>query len=162
MISIKKLTYVHFSNCFELLSGNKKELIDFNYLGWSFNQLKNQFSKKTNLAIGLYNNTKLQGFVIGDVIFVENIAEYEILLIYVNEYKRNLGYGTILLNNIQLLFKTSKLKKIYLEVSSENKQALTLYEKNGYIKSGIRKKYYKIMNKFEDALLLEKTINDTK
>ena len=85
---------------------------------------------------------------------------YEILLIYVNNHKRNIGYATKLLENIQLTLKRYNLKKIFLEVASNNIQAIKLYKKNKFKKIGIRKNYYLMDNNKINALVFEKIIDE--
>ena len=117
-------------------------------------------SNVNNLGYGLFEKDTLQGFVIGQLIRVEKILEYEILLIYIKENKRKLGYASKLLNEIPTLLQKKNLKKIYLEVASNNFRAINLYKKNNYKKKGIRKKYYSIANKKIDAFFFEKNLNE--
>ena len=130
----------------------------FKRLGWNFNQFKSQILKEINYGLGLFNGHTLEGFLLGDLITIEKTTEYEILLIYVNKKKRNLGYATKLLNNIQITLKKKNLKKIFLEVATNNYQAIKLYEKNKFEKNGIRKNYYLMDNNKIDAFFFEKII----
>ena len=99
-------------------------------------------------------------FVMGDIISIEKIIEYEILLVYVNFNYRLLGYASKLLNEIPSVLKHRNLEKIYLEVSSDNVDAIELYKNNNFVQIGIRKNYYYITKKKSDALLFEKKINE--
>ena len=59
--------------------------VDFLYfckLGWSLNDIKAQAKKRSNYSIELMKFNILNGFIIGDLIYIEKISEYEILLIY--------------------------------------------------------------------------------
>ena len=120
---------------------------------------KKQFAKETNFGLGIYDNQKMISFIIGDLIKIKNIIEYEIFIVYVSKNKRKLGYASNLLQCIPLNI-NKEIKKIYLEVSSENKQAIKLYEKNGYKKSGMRKNYYKVNSQKFNSYLFEKIINE--
>ena len=160
LLHCKKLLDEDFSKCFDLLSTDIEDLSYFKHLGWSKNQFKYQFLKKINFSIGLFSLNLMESFVIGDLINVDNKLEYEILLIYVYNSKRNKGYATKLLNNIPFFFENNKLKKIYLEVASNNKQAIKLYEKNDFKKEGIRKNYYQIDEEKINAYFYNKIINE--
>ena len=61
------------------------------------------------------------------------------------------NYGIIIINKIK---KLNDVKKIFLEVSVENTQAINFYLKNGFKKIGIRKAYYKVKKQRIDALRL--------
>lgn len=158
MLKIKKLSFEKFSACYDLISINKNEKNYFQNLGWSSNQFKKQLSKENNFSLALFIDQLMVSFVIGDIITIEKIIEYEILLIYVNFNYRQLGYASKLLNEIPLALKKNHLKKIYLEVSSDNSKAIKLYRNNNFVKIGIRKNYYQLANKSFDALIFEKKI----
>ena len=110
---------------------NQNDLKYFKFLGWNSKQFEKQFFKDNFYGLGLFFDNKLKGFVIGDIISIDNIIEYEILLIYIDNEKRNLGYASKLLSNIYLGLNHRNLKKIYLEVASNNYKAIKLYKKNG-------------------------------
>ena len=160
MLKIKTLSNINNKECFNLLSDSIDDPVNFKILGWSKEQLKYQLNNKINFGLGLFNNNVILAFIIGNLITIEKNTEYEILILYVSSQSRKLGYADRLLNNIQIFLKKKKLKKIYLEVPKNNKIAIHLYEKNNYIKTGIRKDYYKINNKRVDAYFLERQIND--
>ena len=71
-----------------------------------------------------------------------------------------MGYATKLLENIQLTLKKNNLKKMFLEVASNNYQAIKLYKKNKFKKIGIRKNYYLMDNNKIDAFIFEKIIDE--
>jgi len=160
LINIQILSKSYFLNCFNLIKNETGDLELFKNIGWSYSQFEKQFLLDCNLAIGLFENKNLVSFIVGNLITIENITEYEILIIYVNKQKRRLGYASQLLENMEIILKLRQLKKIYLEVAANNKIAMSLYEDKGYLKTGIRKKYYKIKDKKIDAFLFEKNIND--
>jgi len=160
LLKIKKILFNHASDCENLLKTNTLDLKYFKRLGWSFDQFKLQTSKEIHYGLGIFNGHDLDGFLLGDLITVEKMTEYEILLIYVNNHKRNIGYATKLLENIQLTLKRYNLKKIFLEVASNNIQAIKLYKKNKFKKIGIRKNYYLMDNNKINALVFEKIIDE--
>jgi len=160
LLKIKKISFNHASNCDDLLNTSTLDLKYFNKLGWNLNQFKLQLVKEINCGLGIFNGHDLEGFLLGDLITIEKTTEYEILLIYVNSQKRKLGYASKLLENIQLILKKNNLKKIFLEVASNNYQAIKLYKKNKFNKIGIRKNYYLVENNRIDGFFFEKIIDE--
>ena len=64
--------------------------------------------------------------------------EIEIIRICIIKSHQRKNYGSILINEIKKL----NIKKIFLEVSIENVNAINFYLKNGFQKIGVRKGYY--------------------
>lgn len=155
MLKIKKLSNISYKSCFNIVSESNNYFID---LGWSINQFENQLLNKNNLGLGLFEEDSMCGFILGQIITIEKILEYEILLIYVKKDKRKLGYASKLLNEIPIILQKKDLKKIYLEVASSNLTAINLYKKNKYKQKGSREKYYLINDEKIDALFFEKII----
>ena len=89
--------------------------------------------------------------IIGFVIFYQVRDEIEIIKIGIMKSCQRKKYGSLLVNKIK---KLKAIKKIFLEVSVENTQAINFYLKNGFKKIGIRKAYYKVNTKRIDALRL--------
>lgn len=160
MIKIKKLPKHYFLDCYNLIAMKTDEKLYFENLGWKKNQFERQLSKENNFSLGLFGDNSMISFILGDIISIEKITEYEILLIYVNSNYRQLNYASKLLNEIPLILNKNNLKKIYLEVSSNNFNAIKLYENNSFIKTGIRKNYYQFDNQKFDAFLYEKNIDE--
>ena len=160
MINLNILNPKNFSDCYSLLETKDLDLEYYKNLGWTFDQLKLQFLNKYNYGIGVFDKNSILAFVFGNLISIEKNLEYEILLIYVNEKKRNLGYATKLLSSIVKNLEKKKLNKINLEVSSNNLNAIKLYEKFQFNKIGIRKKYYLYKNTRIDGYCFEKIINE--
>ena len=156
MINYQQLTNDdnnHFNN---LIFNEGKNYEDFLQMGWSADQIINQLNKDTNLSLGAFYNESLVAFIIGNLFNIEKIAEYEILLIYVIEHFRKKGLGTQLINKIKE--NNNHLKKIYLEVSKNNNNAIYLYKKNKYNLINIRKNYYLIKNQKIDSLCYAKLL----
>ena len=89
--------------------------------------------------------------IIGFVSFIHVKDEIEIVQICIIKSCQRKNYGSLIINKIK---KLDNIKKIFLEVSIENSQAIKFYLKNGFKKIGIRKDYYKGNNKRIDALRL--------
>jgi ribosomal protein S18 acetylase RimI-like enzyme len=123
-------------------------------MGWTLEQINNQFNKSTNLSFGAFYNGLMISFIFGNLINIEKISEYEILLIYVSKYFRKKGLGTKLLKKI----KENKncLKKIHLEVSKNNLQGISFYKRMGFKNIYTRKNYFLNGNKKIDAFVMLK------
>ena len=79
-----------------------------------------------------------QDRILGYMSFYQVIDEIEIIRIgIIKSYQRS-SYGSLLIDEIKKL----DVKKIFLEVSVQNKEAINFYLKNGFQKIGIRKGYY--------------------
>ena len=89
--------------------------------------------------------------IIGFVIFYHVKDEIEIIQIGIMKACQRKNYGSSIINKIK---KLNNIKKIFLEVSVENTEAINFYLKNGFKKIGIRKAYYKRNKKKVDALRL--------
>ena len=89
--------------------------------------------------------------IIGFVIFYHVRDEIEIIQIGIMKSCQRKNYGSLIVNKIK---KLKDIRKIFLEVSVENTQAINFYLKNGFKKIGIRKAYYKVNNQRIDALRL--------
>ena len=88
--------------------------------------------------------------IIGFVIFYHIIDEIEIIQIGIIKSYQRKNYGSSILNKIKKL----NIKKIFLEVSVHNSNAINFYLKNGFKKIGMRKGYYKGNKHKTDALRL--------
>ena len=99
----------------------------------SKNQLK-ILEKQTSHVIWKIEEKKIIGFVS----FFHVKDEIEIIKICIIKSHQRQNYGSILIDKIKKL----KIKKIFLEVSVENINAINFYLKNGFQKIGIRKRYY--------------------
>lgn len=111
---------------------------------WSENAVSIQIDRQ---QIIVYKNGNK---VIGYCIFMTAADEGEILRIAVIPDARKGGIGRKLLDSAVKIMKSRGASEIFLEVRASNKDAISLYEKYGFIKTGVRKNYYE--NK-EDAVL---------
>ena len=78
----------------------------------------------------------------------------EIVNFNVLDYFQNRHVGSKLLEQLFFLAKKNKIKNITLEVRSDNKKAIYLYQKYGFKEVAIRKKYYNDT----DGILMEKEL----
>ena len=99
----------------------------------SLNELK---SFEMNESHVIWKIEKIE--IIGFVCFFHVRDEIEIIKICIIKSHQRKNYGSILINEIKKL----NIKKIFLEVSIENVNAINFYIKNGFQKIGVRKGYY--------------------
>ncbi|PKM92771.1 MAG: ribosomal-protein-alanine N-acetyltransferase, partial [Elusimicrobia bacterium HGW-Elusimicrobia-4] len=81
--------------------------------------------------------------------------EAQITNITVKEKFRKKSIGSKLMKYIIDISYAMKIKKMFLEVRASNYPALKLYEKFGFKKIGVRKKYY---SNSDDAVVMTKTL----
>ena len=112
----------------------------------SIKDFENYFKEDT-IKIWKISTQKIIGFVI----FYHVRDEIEIIQIGIMKLCQRKNYGSLIVNKIK---KLKDIRKIFLEVSVENTQAINFYLKNGFKKIGIRKAYYKVNKKRIDALRL--------
>ena len=105
---------------------------------------------QSSVRIWKIEEDKITGFMS----FYQVIDEVEIIKMgVIKSYQRN-GYGSYLIKEL----KTLDIKKIFLEVSSENVHAINFYIKNRFQEIGLRKMYYKSKDGISvDALRLSFT-----
>ena len=77
---------------------------------------------------------------------------YDITKIAVITAYRGRGFGEALINNIISEARKNSVRKVILEVGGRNAPAQKLYEKYGFRRVGLRKKYYE---NGDDAILME-------
>jgi ribosomal-protein-alanine N-acetyltransferase len=121
----------------------EKDIFDYSV---SKKDLINYFDEKT---IKIWKIT--DQIVVGFVIFYHVRDEIEIIKIGIMKSYQRKNYGSLIINKIK---KLNKIRKIFLEVSFENTQAINFYLKNGFKKIGIRKAYYIVNKQRIDALRL--------
>ena len=158
MIEIKKLKQTDLKSCLDLVQNEKEDFSDLEFIGWSKKQIISQFTKRIDYSLGIYKNNNLISFLLGDLISIEKDAEYEILVLYVKKSERREGFASKLLKYIEKQKKNLNIKKIYLEVSKNNNNAIYLYKKNKYNLINIRKNYYLIKNQKIDSLCYAKLL----
>ena len=119
---------------------------------WNTNILRQEIlNKNCKYIIAKTDDGEILGFA-GILI---NVDIVEIMNIVVRKNYRRNGVGQKLLDELINLAKETNLNNLSLEVNSKNVPAIKLYEKNGFIQIGIRKKYY---NNIDDAILMQKNI----
>ena len=79
----------------------------------------------------------------------------EIINLYVDEEYQGMGFGSMIMDFVIDICEQSNIQNLSLEVRSSNISAIALYEKKGYKKISVRKKYYA---DGEDALVMVKEL----
>ena len=125
------------------LSKIYKDIFDYSI---SLKDFEDYF-KEDKIKIWIISTKKIIGFVI----FYHVRDEIEIIQIGIIKSCQRKNYGSLIVNKIK---KLRDIRKIFLEVSVVNTQAINFYLKNGFKKIGARKAYYKVNKKRIDALRL--------
>jgi len=144
MITIKKINSKNSESCYELDLKSIKH--------WNQNQWNIELNKDFITAMGIFFNNSILGVCVFHKIF----DEAEIRYLSVHPSYQRIGLGKKLIYKIFKECKNKNIKRIFLEVSLKNEQALSFYDYFGFKTIGIRKKYYKDGS---DALLKEKMLN---
>ena len=90
----------------------------------------------------------------GFIVYRIAVDEAEIITIGVNPDFRRQGIAAAMVGIIEKTLKNQGVKKIFLEVASNNIAAQKLYENSGFVRVGLRPKYYDGV----DAILMSKNI----
>lgn len=110
---------------------------------WTLQQIERDMKLAHTEYLYLIENQELLGFLA-----VQDLAgELEITQIAVRKDYQGQGLANQLMNTL-----SGRSEPVFLEVRESNKAARGLYEKFGFKKVGLRKKYYQ--NPVEDAVLM--------
>jgi len=143
MIIIKEIHSKNSKRCYELDLKSIKH--------WNQKQWKNELEKDYVTAMGIYS----KNIILGICVFHKIYDEAEIRYLSVHPSYKRRGLGKRLIYKIFKDCKDNNIKRIFLEVSLKNKQAISFYDYFDFKTINIRKKYYKDGS---DALLKEKNV----
>ena len=93
--------------------------------------------------------------IIGGVDYKHTYTESDLLFIYIKKEYRGNKYSKYLLDESFKELKKIGIKKVFLEVDTENHIAFNLYKSYGFKEISIRKNYY---SNFHDAIIMEKEV----
>ncbi len=96
--------------------------------------------------------------VIGYVCLMSLFEEAQILDIAVRPEQRGRRVGVKLMERAEALAREQQAEFLSLEVRASSTPALSLYERCGFRRTGLRAKYY---DNCEDAVLMEKNLKET-
>lgn len=98
---------------------------------------------------------ELNGKVVGYVCLMSLFEEAQILDIAVCPERRGRGVARGLLEYAISVAREKEAELLALEVRASNVAAISLYERSGFIRTGVRSKYYEGV---DDAVLMEKCL----
>lgn len=93
-----------------------------------------------------------KGTIAGYCGYYSCLDEAEVTNVAVVPAYRKQGYATAMLQELLRQAKGNGIKKVFLEVRFSNHGAISLYEKLGFVKLGLRKNFYEKPK--EDAILM--------
>lgn len=120
---------------------------------WTISTLKNELQNPNSQYIIAKLNNEIVGF--GGI--WKAVDDIHITDIVVKKIFRRQNIGSIILKQLISLAEKQNITSITLEVNSINIPAQKLYEKIGFKKVGLRKKYY---NNTDDAIIYTKDLTD--
>ena len=144
MIEIENMTLEHYEKIKDNLQNDFDEF-------WTASILKSELESKLSKYLVAKENENILGFA-GIIILPDDI---EITNIVTKKSERKKGIGNLLLEKIIEISKETEKEFISLEVNEKNIIAINLYEKFGFEKVGLRKKYY---NGTDDAIIMTRKI----
>ena len=118
---------------------------------WTYGILKTEIVNINSRYIVAKYKDEIVGFAGIKLI----LDEVNLMNIVVKKERRGQKIGNFLLENLIKISKELNAKYITLEVNSNNKIAINLYEKFKFDEIGIRKKYY---NNIDDAIIMTKNL----
>lgn len=95
---------------------------------------------------------ELGGVIVGYVCLMSLFEEAQILDIAVAPEQRGRGLARLLMDHAVTVAREKNAEVLALEVRSTNSSAITLYERCGFVRTGVRQKYYEGR---DDAVLME-------
>ena len=139
-----------------LFRDKSKEIADFfsaNFNdGWSEQMLLSAFDTREFFVLGAFVEKELTGVVTYSL--AVDTADIEDIV--TKKSQRRKGIGLELLTRAEKAVVEKGVSKIFLEVRETNIPAISLYEKAGYKRLSVRKKYYSDTG--EAAVLMTKQI----
>lgn len=117
---------------------------------WSYSVFKQELQNPNSCYIVAKQGDEVIGF--GGI--WKAIDEIHITNLVTRIDKRSLGIGNLLLKQLIQMAKIKNVTSVTLEVNIHNLAAIHLYEKNGFVKLGVRKNYY---SNHESAIIMTLT-----
>jgi len=160
----KDFTFELFPLTKEYIWAVKELEIESGLSTWTTEDYVKEISRDDSIAYVAKSNDILTGFLIARLIMYENakfsfngkeniLNEIEIYNIAVKKEFRRKGIGQAILNALVSQKREHKILNIWLEVRESNLPAISFYKKNGFIKTQIRKNFYRFPK--ENAVLMK-------
>ena len=118
---------------------------------WNKDMILSAYKNGNFFVLGAYSENLLAGCILYSV--AADTADIEIVATH-PAFRRK-GIGRALIKDAERRLSENRVCKIFLEVRAGNEPALSLYEKCGFERISVRKKYYK---DGEDAVVMIKNI----
>ena len=97
---------------------------------------------------------ELEGKIIGHAVTMIAVDQADLLIITIDQDRQGQGYGKKLLDQVMKIASNQQCHTLLLEVRRSNDKAFNLYLDMGFSEIGIRRDYYPIGNKREDAIIM--------
>ncbi len=137
----------------EVRTGDLREIVRIEKLSfpdpWTASQLLFEIIHEYSRGIVAEKDGRIVGYTFAMVVMDEG----HIGNIAVDPSYRRMGIGRRLLRKLLADMEAEGVKKVFLEVRKSNVPAIRLYEDEGFVEIGIRKRYYR--NR-EDAIIMKK------
>jgi ribosomal-protein-alanine N-acetyltransferase len=124
----------------EALYGIEKEC--FTLEAFSKNQIALLLRNPSTISLLAQMDSRVVGFIIALIYEEEKRKVGHIITLDVAVKARKRGVGLKLLNDLERIFRSQKVQVCYLEVRVDNKAALELYTKLGYVRTKLLKNFY--------------------
>lgn len=105
---------------------------------WDIDEIAALLDAPGGLGLVVHDAGEDTGFLLARTV----ADEAEILTVAVLPHRRKLGTGRALLEAAVVAVRTAGAASLYLEVAVHNVAALALYEKAGFVRAGLRPRYY--------------------
>lgn len=117
--------------------------------GWTMANLQSALASGWTVTLA-----EVDGRLVGCAVVMRMIDEAELLEIAVDPAEQGRGYGRALLSHVMETAGSQAVRVMHLEVRLGNVRALTMYEKAGFVRVGLRRGYYPADTGREDAVLM--------
>lgn len=143
MANVQKLNLRHIHKIASLIGD------DVYFKTWTVADLKNFLALETVEGWGMFSHNSL----IGSIVFQSVGHESEMIILFVDKNHRRKGLAGHLLQVALSNLRKKNIRNIFLEVSTENKPAISFYKKHSFTIIGRRDKYY-VGTVPQDALIM--------
>jgi [ribosomal protein S18]-alanine N-acetyltransferase len=115
---------------------------------WSRSMFASELAKSSSVCLGAYDGERLIGYVVNS----RYVDAWHIMNVAVDPDYQRRGIATRLLERLFELTRDDQRRGYTLEVRITNGEAISLYEKLGFTRQGVRRGYY--TDNREDALIM--------
>ena len=123
------------------------------YSPWSEYMFQTEINQK-NLGLITF---RIKGQLVGYFCFWKVLDEAHLLNLSIHVDYRGKGLGTFLMKYLEQICINMDISSILLEVAKTNYSAINLYNKCGFIRIGMRNKFYPETG--DDAIVMRKRLN---